>query len=229
MAQRRGAGDRTGTSGSAPRRAVLIGLGVALAVRPAAAADFAYRGWRIDADAIHGELAPALVRALQAQVDLVESLAIKPDIKAFFRDMSIKIEPGIDALGFAGLYHLHRRRQSWSRSHRGGSTNHIDLGTRPAAPDDPVLLYFLLLAYLDWRVPEGVDNPEIAAFFEQARISGAFPNRARMLESPQAFFACCASVALWGRAPVEPLERARLREKLPRFYGWIERAFYPGG
>jgi len=50
-----------------------------------------------------------------------------------------------------------------------------------------------------------------------------------MMTDPDAFFAICAGAVLWGRAPGGAALRANVREKLPDFYGWIVKEFYPDG
>jgi hypothetical protein len=202
------------------RRALLLGAGTALVGASARAGELVYRDWRIDTDAVHGELSAAQVKSLQAQVDLVESLAVKPEIKAFFRRVEVKADPS--TLGFSAFYR--------SRSRRGAATFHrIHLGIQPQPPDSPVLLSMLLVAYLDERLPQGKNNKQLQQYYDDARQSGAFSNRAKMFEDPPEFFGVCGAVVLWGRAPIEPFERARVKQTLPDFYGWVVKEFYPDG
>jgi len=94
---------------------------------------------------------------------------------------------------------------------------------------NPVLLHELLHAYHQQRLPDGLKNPRIIAFFEAASLSGRFPPQAYMLTNATEFFAMCASVVLWGHAARLPFTRAHVRETLPIFYDWIVAQFTPDG
>jgi hypothetical protein len=198
---------------SATRRGFLAGAAAGLAVGPARAADFAYKGWSFDIDRGGGPLPDALLRSLQAQIDIVEAIDIKPDIRAFFRAVPKAIVPHTP-LG-PGAYDFEKRRMFLDRQ--------ID------PPENPVLLHELLHAYHQQRLPEGLKNPRIIAFFEAASLSGRFPAQAYMLTNAAEFFAMCASVVLWGRAARPPSTRAQVRETLPLFYDWIVAQFTPDG
>jgi hypothetical protein len=204
------------------RRSFVIGGGLGLIAAPARASEFAYKDWRFDTDAIHGPLSDAVIQSFQAQIDIVESLNIKPDIKDFFRHVSVIVEPG--TIGYDARYYARTyRRRLLPNIHR------ILLTTRIEQPDNPVLLNVLLAAYLDERVADRWRDGQMTDYLNDARRSGAFPNRSDMLRTPQAFFATCVGVVLWGHATREPFRRAKVREKLPAFYDWIVTEFYPAG
>ncbi len=204
------------------RRAVLVGASLSLLGAPAWAGDVEYRDWRVDASAVPGPLADALVRSLEAQIDMVESLPLRSAVKAYFRRVDVKLDTS--TLGHQGLY-----RGRSSRSLRGTTLHRITLSTRPIPTQDPVLLYLLLLAYLDQDVAKGWKNPRVKAWLEDAKRSGAFKSGAQMLNSPNAFFASSAATVLYGRWPTEPLERAKVRDKLPAFYDWVVGEFVTDG
>ncbi len=195
------------------RRAVLGGVAAGLAARSAHAEAFDYRGWRFAIDRAGGPLPDTLSRSLRAQVDIVEAIDLKPDIRAFFRDVPKTIVPHTP-LG-PGAYDFENRE--------------LFLDRRIDPPRSPVLLHELLHAYHQQRLPEGLRNPRIIAFFEAAILSGRFPPQAYMLTNVAEFFAMCASVVLWGRAARPPFTRAQVRADLPLFYDWIVAEFTPDG
>ena len=84
-----------------------------------------------------------------------------------------------------------------------------------------MLLYLLLVAYLDQNVAKGWNNPRVKAWLEDAKRSGAFKSGAQMLHSPNEFFGSSAGTVLYGRWPAEPFERAKVRDALPAFYDWV--------
>jgi hypothetical protein len=194
------------------RRAILAASATAAAAalaRPAFAADFTYREWRINADAVKASLPDELIQSFQAQIDMVESLAIKPEIKAFFRSVACFIDETTQ--GGPGAYGAPRRR--------------MILSTHPQPRDNPVFLHELLHAYHHQVLPNGFQNPTILAFWKAAKASKQFPSNAYMLEDQLEFFAMCASVALWGKAARPPMTRANLRQKLPDVHDWIAAEF----
>jgi len=204
------------------RRTFIAGASLSLMAAPARASEFAYKGWRFDTDAVHGPLPDEVIGSFHAQIDIVESLTIKPDITDFFRHVSVRVESS--AAGYDAAY-----RSRDSRKTRTASFHRIFLSARTVPPDNPVFLRTLLIAYLDERVANGWRDTQLAGYLDDAKRSGAFPNRSEMLRATEDFFAACTSVVLWGRSAREPLRRAKVRETLPAFYGWIVREFYPAG
>jgi hypothetical protein len=92
-----------------------------------------------------------------------------------------------------------------------------------------VFLHELLHAYHQQRLPEGLLNPRVGGFYEQAIRSGRFPARAYMLTNVAEFFAMCVSAVLWGRAARPPFTRQNVHVALPLFYDWIVAEFTPDG
>lgn len=204
------------------RRSLLLAAGAGLVARPARASEFTYKDWHFDTDEVDGPLPDEIVRSLQAQIDIVESLTIKPEIMAVFRGVEVKVQSNLRSIsgGF-----LHR-----NQSRRSAHIHKIVLsGVRVVPSENPFFLQLLLFDYLDERVPDGWRNADLWRFFNEARQSGTFANKADMLNTQGDFFAICTSVILWGRAAREPFTRARVREKLPGFYDWIVKAFTPDG
>lgn len=181
-----------------------------LLAQPArAAAPFRYKGWTFDASEVKGELSEALVASFQAQIDIVESLAIKPEIKAFFRSVPCRID--LKTPGGPGAYGFERDRML--------------LSTTPQPKDNPVFLHELLHAYHDQRLPKGLKNEKVIAHLKAAQAMNHFPPKAYMLSNAAEFFAMCSSVVLWGRASRPPATRENVRKVLPETYAFIVEEF----
>jgi len=187
------------------RRFLLAGA-FALAASPAQAAEaeaFDYKGFRYEIDPAVSPLPTDTVRSLQAQVDIVAGLAIKPDIAAFFRSVPGRLVTRTQ--GGPGAYSFDLKRML--------------LSTAPDPPQNPVLLHELLHAYHDQRL--GRDNPRLTGFYEACRARGGFPPEAYMFKNRAEFFAMTASVVLWGKAARPPYARERVRTLYPELYAWI--------
>jgi hypothetical protein len=195
------------------RRDLLVAAVLGLVPLPAWAGEFAYRGWRFDTAPIDDHLSDDLVRSLQAQIDIVESVGLKPSIKAFFQGVPKEIDATTPR--GAGAYDFNRHRMYLSAE--------ID------PPRNPVLLHELIHAYHDRRLPGGVNNDQVIGWYNQAGKSGLFPARSYMMTNVVEFFAMCASVVLWGRAARPPSTRETVRQALPDMYDWIAREFTATG
>ena len=189
------------------RRAVLAAAVFGLTAGSARAADFAYRGWRIDTAAMNGPLPDDVQASLRAQLDIVDAVRIKPEIEVFFHGVPIALVPV--SRGGSGDY--------------GFGSHRVRLDAKVDPPQNPVLLHELLHAYHDQRL--GRRNPKLLAFYEATEASGAFPADAYMLKNPAEFFAMCASVVLWGRAARPPFTRETVQAKAPALYAWIVQEF----
>lgn len=165
-----------------------------------------YGGFAIDLNRVPEPTREAILRSLRAQIDLVNSLKIKPEIMAWFRAAPLIIDPSIRGPG----------------EFRNGRLALKDV-VMPA--DDPVLLHELLHGWHFQRMPGRRCNPEILAFYDQARASGDFPAKSYMLSNVAEFFAMTASVALWGAAARPPHTRERLRAVMPVYYDWLAEQF----
>jgi hypothetical protein len=161
-----------------------------------------YGGFGIDFSLAPEATRAAALASLRAQIDLVNSLKIRPDILDWFRSMPLVVDPSITGPG----------------EFRSGRLALKDVET-PA--DNPLLLHELLHGWHFQKMPGRRRNTEILAFYDQARASGAFPARSYMLSNVVEFFAMTASVALWGRVARPPRTRERLREVMPVYYDWL--------
>jgi hypothetical protein len=195
---------------TATRRLILLALAAGLAgpvlARPkpqTGEARFAYRGFSVDLSGAAPGRRPELAAYIRQQIDLVESLSVRSDIKAWFRTVAIAIDPNLPSPGHFS---------------RNGLT--LNDGVSPA--DNPVLLHELLHGYQAQRLG---DIEALRRFYERARTSGDWPEGAYMLSNMNEFFAMTASVALWGRAARPPSTREELRRAMPVYYDWLVREF----
>ncbi|MFN3838385.1 MAG: hypothetical protein ACK4MI_11805 [Brevundimonas sp.] len=165
-----------------------------------------YGGFAIDLSLAPEATRAATLASLRAQIDLVNSLKIRADILDWFRSVPLVVDPSIRGPG----------------EFRNGRLALKDVET-PA--DNPLLLHELLHGWHFQKMPDRRRNPEILAFYDQAKASGAFPARSYMLSNVVEFFAMTASVALWGRAARPPRTRERLRQVMPAYYDWLVEQF----
>ncbi len=186
------------------RRLLLAGL-MAMPVG-ARAATRDYRGWTIDDSAMSGGLDGEGWTSLKAQIDLVESVKIKPEIKDYWRAQRLIIDPGLRQPGRAGPMRLF-------------------LSPKPQPVENPVLLHELIHVYHFHRLPDGEGNRDLIGFYEAAKRGGWYPPQSYMLSNVLEFFAMNASVVLWGRAARPPFERATVQRNQPELYAWIVREF----
>lgn len=190
------------------RRTLLIAATLLTAARSARAQDgavFAYRGFTVDMTALEPARREAIGAYVRQQIDLVESLEIRPGIKTWFRGVRITINPALNMAGRFGPAGL-------------------ELDDRVSPPDNPVLLHELLHGY-QRHLPGGGRNPTLVGAFEAAKAGGQWPARAYMLSNLNEYFAMTASVVLWGRAARPPLTRARLVETQPDYAAWLTEVF----
>jgi hypothetical protein len=179
-------------------------LPTAPAAEPAAGA-LAYRGFTVDITAIqHDRDAAQETAALEHQLDVVADSGVKPEILAFFRAQHIVMRPGA--------------RDRFSRA--GG----IEVDTR-LPPQQPIVLHELLHAYHAFEMPQGARNPEILAFYEEARNGGLYPAGSYVLVNPMEFFAVTGSLYLSGHVDRPPGTRETLRARQPRYYAWLGQLF----
>jgi hypothetical protein len=186
------------------RRMVGAGL-LALTAAPAFAADgdvFQYRGFTVDMTAAEARKRDAVSAYIRQQIDLVESLNIREEIKVWFRSVRLTVDPALNMPG---------------RVDRNGLT----LNDAVSPPENPVLLHELLHVYQARRLAGARDNPHLVAAFDQARSNSDWPAQAYMLSNINEFFAMTGSVALWGRAARPPSTRARLKAAMPDWYAFL--------
>jgi hypothetical protein len=175
---------------------------------------FTYRGWRIDASrAARAQPPIKTTRAIQAQIDLVERLNLKPDVIAFMRAQpvladGVRATPGDYAEYVAG---------------RG-----VLLHAPMLDAKKPILLSGLLKAYMAERLPGGQANLQVMALRDQAAARRKWPKTALMLQSNENFFTLTAAAYLYGAITREPYSRADLRKTEPACYQWLANLFDGG-
>ncbi|HEX4180404.1 MAG TPA: hypothetical protein VHY32_06405 [Caulobacteraceae bacterium] len=196
------------TASSAP----LFGAPLFGAVKPEPGLTFHYRGWDVRAvAAARIQRADKTVRAIKAQIDIIEQLHLSPPMMSFFRSQPIYADftPGREL----GRYSADRR---------------VLLRVKRLDAKRPALLHALLLAYQDQRLPGGFANSDIARFRQQILGRHVWPNTAIMLQNNGEFFAVTASAYLYGEITREPYTRADLIKTQPDYYQWLARLFDGG-
>jgi hypothetical protein len=179
--------------------------------RPAPPLVFAYHGWKVDASrSARGQAADKTVRAVEAQLDLVEHAGLKPDVLALMRSVPIVV--------------VADNRESVSYARAFG----VVLNARRLDPKKPVALLGLLQAYLDRGLPGGLANPDIDRFRSEALAAHVWPKTALMLQSNANFFAMTAGTYLVGATTREPYTRVHLLKTQPAYYQWLARLFDGG-
>jgi hypothetical protein len=179
--------------------------------RPAPPLVFAYHGWRVDAArTARAQPAGRTVRAVMAQLDLVERAGLRPDVLALMRATPILV--------------VSDTREPVSYSRASG----ILLNGRRLDPRKPAALLGLLAAYLDHGLPGGLANPDIERYRREALAAHVWPKTALMLRDNADFFAMTAGTYLLGATTREPYTRAHLAKTQPGYYQWLARLFDNG-
>jgi hypothetical protein len=164
-----------------------------------------YRGFTVDAGAIAHDANRAQEEgALEHQLDVVADSGVRDDILAFFRAQRITVQPGA--------------RDRFSA--RGG----IEVDTR-LPPQQPIVLHELLHAYHVFVLPQARNNPDVLAFYEEAKRGGLYPAGSYVLVNPLEFFAVTGSLYLSGHVDRPPGTREALRAAQPRYYAWLGQLF----
>lgn len=153
-----------------------------------------------------GPQTPAVAASLAAQIAMVKSLHVKPEVAAFFANQIITVDLADNTATRAGP---------------GG----VFFERKPMPPENPVLLHELLHRYHLLRLPRGFRNPQVIAWYDEARAQADFPAQAYLYKNPIEFFAMVTSVALWGRAARPPYDRATVRRDYSGIYAWIVQEF----
>jgi hypothetical protein len=179
--------------------------------RPQPPLVFAYNGWRIDAGRTgHARPADQTVRVIEAELDLVERLGLKPDVLAVMRAAPIVVVVGGP------------KAVAYSRAEG------VVLDVRRMDAKKPLALFGLLQAFQDRGLPGGLANVDIERYRQQAIAAHVWPKTALMLQSDADFFALTAATYLVGADTREPYTRAHLLKTQPAYYAWLARLFDGG-
>jgi hypothetical protein len=179
---------------------------------PPPALVFVYRGWHVDASKARRAQAPEnTVRAIQAQIDIVERAGLKPQMLAFMRATPLSADPTPrrDAVGY-------------SRA-RG-----VEIRVKRLDAKKPAVLSGLLRAYYDQQLATGGAHADIGRFRLQILARHVWPKTAMMLQGDEPFFAATATTYLYGATTREPYTRANLRQTEPGYYQWLAKLFDDG-
>lgn len=179
---------------------------------PQPSLEFDYRGWRVRAAAAARVQRPEkTVRAIKAQIDIVEQVGLKPQAARALR--AIPIEADNSTGREVGHYTAERR---------------LLLRVKKLDAKRPALLHALLLAYADRLLPGGFNNPDIARYRQQIIARRVWPKTAAMLQNNGEFFAITASAYLYGEITREPYTRPDLKKTQPDYYQWLAGQFDDG-
>jgi hypothetical protein len=117
---------------------------------------FVHRGFEIDISLLTGRHnAEALEASAKQQVDIVLSVALKPDFIDFFRQYRIKLVPELTNHG------------------RYSKDQGVALSASSMSVATPVLLHEYLHAFHDEKLPGGRANPDIVLYYQRAKVIGA--------------------------------------------------------
>ena len=192
----------------------------------------------------------AITDLLKRQLDIVENVGLSPKVLQFFHTVPIVAsemactDEGAAIACYGSLVPERNGRSdrtftTWdSKNMRWSNPNFVDLaadaGTgviklRPNMlkyAEDPVILHELLHAYHGKLLSLGFDNLGIRAYHADAMSKRVFTKEDYAMKNPQEFFAVTASIFLAGKESIhEPHTRARLKEKLPKYYKYLVELF----
>lgn len=209
-----------------------------------------YRGFIYDlSENVDRKDSAAIADLLKRQLDVVESVGLSPKVLQFFHTVPIVAsEMGCTDLGAAIACYgtvppetsaRNRTFTIWdSNNMRWSNPNFVDLaadagtGVIKLRPNmlkyaqDPIILHELLHAYHAKLMAGGLENLGIRAWHAKAVSKNVFPKEEYAMTNPQEFFAVTASVFLAGKESIhEPHTRARLKEKLPKYYKFLVELF----
>jgi hypothetical protein len=174
-----------------------------------------YHGFQIDDSA--QQLAPDALASLTAQLDVVESSGLPPNVLATLKQTPIVVDPGLR--GNPGMFAVNRGN--------GGSGA---VYVRPIVFDanKPIVLHELLHAY-HFRVLH-LDRPEIQQAYQHAKDSDSFPARfqsSHFLENGKEFFAVTGTLYLFGDIQQPPFSCAALAKLDGDYLAFLAAQFGP--
>jgi len=192
----------------------------------------------------------AITDLLKKQLDVVESVGLSPKVIKFFHTVPIVAsEMGCTDLGAAVACYgtippdtstaRNRTFTVWdSKTMSWSNPNFVDLaadagtGVIKLRPNmlkyakEPVILHELLHAYHNKLMAGGLDNLSIKGWHAEAVSKNVFPKEEYAMTNAAEFFAVTGSIFLAGNESIqEPHTRARLKEKLPKYYKFLVELF----
>ena len=210
-----------------------------------------YRGYIYDlSENVDRKDDAAITDLLKKQLDIVEDAGLSPKVVKFFHTVPIVAsEMGCTELGAAVACYgsippdtstaRSRTFTVWdSKTMSWSNPNFVDLaadagtGVIKLRPNmlkyakEPVILHELLHAYHNKLMAGGLDNLSIKGWHAEAASKNIFPKEEYAMTNPQEFFAVTGSIFLSGKESIqEPHTRARLKEKLPKYYKFLVELF----
>jgi len=179
---------------------------------PPPALVFVYHGWRVNASAAARAQKPAkTVKAIKAQIDIVEHVGLPPKALDFMRSVPITAVPGSSPE--PGVYA------------RGKG---VSIHAKNLDDKRPIVLRQMLYAYQDQVLPGGFGNPDVERLRREAAGKHVWPNTAIMLKDDADYFAMAASAYLYGTITREPYTRADLCKSQPDACVWLAGLFDGG-
>lgn len=172
----------------------------------------AAEGFRLDLP--RQPLPAEVMAAIQAQFDVVEAVALPPQVLAAMKNTPVVIDPELQ--GKRGLFLVRR------------GVGAVYLRPMVFPPNTPVLLHELLHAY-HFNVL-GKDRPEIAQEYRRVKDTGLFPPRfeaAHFMENEKEFFAVTASLYLFGDIQQPPFRCAVLAKLDEGYLAFLGAQFGP--
>lgn len=184
----------------------------AFALSATSAAAGADEGFRIDQS--RQALPADALASLNAQLDVVESSGLPPQVLASMKQTTIVVDP--DLRSQAGMFAVRN----------GVGAVHVQ--PIAFAANRPILLHELLHAY-HFNVL-GMGRPEIHQEFRRVKDAGLFPARfrhAHFLENHKEFFAVTATLYLFGDIQQPPFSCAALSKLDEGYLAFLNAQFGP--
>lgn len=172
-----------------------------------------YHGFRIDVGAIEGVMDPSnAIQGVEHQIDIVDRVGLSSSMMSLFRSVPIRVSASFTGGG----------------GHYSGGPE-VLIGGTASSDDRPVLLHEYMHVLHAKRMPQGVGNPTIQHFYDEAVAAGLYEQGSYMLSNRGEFFAMTASCFLNGSVARAPYTRDAIREKQPDYYAYLAHLFGRGG
>jgi|GEM_PF-6726911 len=195
---------------------------------------FIYDDYRFDISQILDEehLEDVLMQ-LKWQVYFINVLNLPQEIRDFFKSIPTVVAPATKETD-------PEKSGDYDETTSKSITLRVDLliqeqsDWRSTRWEDPVFLYLLLTALLDQHLPQGVNNPDIVKYFEQAKSLPYYQERkptwfsySTLSDNIKYFFTDSAFTYLRGSYWNEPCSCYVIQKNQPEFFHYLENLFGP--
>ncbi|MBX9743099.1 MAG: hypothetical protein K2W99_06145 [Chthoniobacterales bacterium] len=198
-----------------------------------------YRGFSVDDSRISVSNQWIVSPTIKEQIDLINALPIASEVLDFFHGVPIVLVN--DPKGkYEGYYYDLRKNlkatdpRLWSSILPKSVIININNLTQLAVPknylSDTALLYPLLWAFADQRLPGGYENETVYRYEQDAQdhqYYGAYQWRANYNDEIPAFFADTATAYLSGKGEECYSSRQDIQKKQPEYYSYLKSLFEP--